>query len=71
MSMLLDKLPDDPAELKQIIRQQQAERVELQNEYDAEVSLLREQIRVLLHRNFGRSSEAAPGQNNIGDTHQN
>jgi transposase len=54
MSISLDKLSDDPDTLKQII-------VDLHEERDS----LLEQLRIAIKREFGRSSEAAPGQHEL------
>ncbi len=82
MSISLDNLPNDPAELKHIIADQatreaelisrhDTEKAELRNElhqeYAIEVAQLKEQIRLLLHQKFGRSAEAAPGQGELFD----
>ncbi len=68
MSISLDNLPNDPAELKHIIADQatreaelisrhDTEKAELRNElhqeYAIEVAQLKEQIRLLLHQKFG------------------
>ena len=49
-------LPDDPLELKEII-------VKLKNHYEKEIDLLREQVRLLYARIFGKKSEKGGGEN--------
>lgn len=75
MQVSLDGLPDDPAKLKEIITDLAEEitelktthRAELEREYRAEIERLKEQLRALLRRQFGPSSEAAPGQQTLFD----
>ncbi len=93
MLISLDRLPDDRAELKEIIADlakenqslhtkqrteleaeyraeieaQRKHRCELEAEYQAEIERLKEQIWILLHRQFSPSSEAAPGQHTLFD----
>lgn len=49
-------LPDDPLELKEII-------VKLKDHYEKEIDLLREQVRLLYARIFGKKSEKGGGEN--------
>lgn len=50
-------LPDDPAELKKHIEQLHAEIEQIRGRYESEVTLLREQVRHLYDKLFGRKSE--------------
>lgn len=56
-------LPDDPAELKKIIVEMAAEKELLRQHYEAENELLREQVRKLFDKLFGRKSEVFRGLN--------
>lgn len=49
-------LPDDPLELKEII-------VKLKDHYEKEIDLLREQVRLLYAKIFGKKSEKGGGEN--------
>jgi hypothetical protein len=60
MISLPSPLPDDPVELKKIIAQISAQRDQYEsrcNQYESENELLREQMRKLFDRLFGRKSE--------------
>ena len=56
----IDNLPDDPAALKEIIRQMQMNETALQGQLTqklAQIALLNAQLQVLRRSQFGRSSE--------------
>lgn len=55
-------LPDDPGELKKIIVRMAAEKESLRKHYEAENELLREQMRQLFDKLFGRKSEVFHGE---------
>ncbi len=57
MNSKTSALPDDPVELKKIIAQIRAEKESLRQHYESENELLREQIRHLYDKLFGRKSE--------------
>jgi transposase len=57
MSSKTSTLPDDPVELKKIIAQIRAEKESLRQHYESENELLREQVRHLYDKLFGRKSE--------------
>jgi len=65
MQISLDSLPDDPAALKRIIADLDAELDTLRQDYEAELESLKAQLLLALKRVFGRSSEAAPGQGEL------
>ena len=54
-------LPDDPVQLKKIIHQQQ----QLLTQKQQQIEQLLEQFRLHRHRQFGASSEQAPGQGHL------
>ena len=54
-------LPDDPVELKKIIAHVHAEKESMREHYEAENELLREQVRQLFDKLFGRKSEKTYG----------
>ena len=56
MKTTTSTLPDDPAELKEII-------VKLKERYEKEIDLLHEQIRLLYAKIFGKKSEKGGGEN--------
>ena len=68
----LDHLPDDPAELKQLLAASESKRAELTQQQqtdrarldklERQNAKLKEQLWQALRLTFGRSSEAAPGQ---------
>lgn len=73
----VEKLPNDVAELKAIIARQQAQHQHkidsiqtdhqqevhsLQAQYQQELAALQEQLYLLIHKRFGRSSEKAPAE---------
>jgi transposase len=66
MSSELKNLPNDVAELKAIIARQQAKHEQevnvLQAQHQQELSSLQEQLYLLLHKRFGRSSEKVPAE---------
>lgn len=57
MNSKTSTLPDDPVELKKIIAQLSAEKESLRRRYESENELLREQVRHLYDKLFGRKSE--------------
>jgi transposase len=80
MPTSLDSLPDDPAVLKRIITDLQQDHAaeldsveqdheqqvdSLKQDHAHEIETLKEQLRLALKREFGRSSEAAPGQGEL------
>jgi transposase len=69
MALSLDQLPDDPDALKRIIadlHHSYEERVEsLSRDYQEKLEHLKAQLLLALKREFGRSSEAAPGQGEL------
>lgn len=58
----ISTLPDDPGELKKIIARMASEQESLRKHYEAENELLREQMRQLFDKLFGRKSEVFYGQ---------
>lgn len=61
MNVASDTLPDDPVLLKNIILQQQ----QLLSQKQQQIEQLLEQFRLQRHRQFGSSSEQAPGQGHL------
>jgi hypothetical protein len=61
MNVASDTLPDDPVLLKNIILQQQ----QLLSQKQQQIEQLLEQFRLQRHRQFGASSEQAPGQGHL------
>lgn len=69
MAISLDQLPDDPATLKRIIadltEDYEAQLDLLHQDYEEKLESLKAQLLLALKRQFGRSSEAAPGQGEL------
>jgi len=68
MAISLDQLPDDPAALKRVIADLEADHVATQAKLDSlseEYERLKDQLLLALKRQFGRSSEAASGQGEL------
>ncbi len=59
MNSKTSTLPDDPVELKKIIAEISAEKESLRQHYESENELLREQVRHLYAKLFGKKSEKA------------
>lgn len=57
-----DNLPDDVDALKALVRQLQGEKDALAQQHKAEIDRLHEELRLLLAKRFGPSSEKAPAQ---------
>jgi transposase len=60
-------LPDDPEALKSLLIEQSQQFVEALKDKDHELLTLKEQIRLLLSKRFGASSERHPGQHEVFD----
>ena len=58
MTSKTSTLPDDPVELKKIIAQTRVEKESHRQHYESENELLREQIRHLYDKLFGRKSNS-------------
>jgi transposase len=69
MALSLDQLPDDPDALKRIIADlhhaYEAQIDSLSRDYQEKLDNLKAQLLLALKREFGRSSEAAPGQGEL------
>jgi transposase len=70
MDTAVDHLPDDTSSLKKIIADQQSKLVDRDRRIDSQeqrIAVLEEYIRLQRHRQFGASSEKAPGQAELFD----